>query len=585
MGSPELSYETEQEKELRKGKAADPENYTRLTNRINEATPITDNHEDDTINIQLPYDPHAPTEPELWSGSFHPISLHGSVEHLASDAKNIKVTLNFLAKYIQGKQVDGNKVNNIDDFDGMGDSIWNFISSVYASKWDALYTDQKANTLRSKISAKFTPHIPAPKGNSNKEPSKSVLVTINKAPPPPPLPAKTKNEVNIISKYFKPKQSESSKLNNGPIPAKSQSNKSYAQASKSTPTMSDILKIKDSFPSLNAKKIDQVNSIVNGSSKPKPRLQSTTKGPSRKQIIIPMGSSNISSFMKNSSLHVANINRELHNAKTDVLVDYIQTDSNGLIIITNKVGRQSDLSIIDNYIMNSNDVNALQVENSRLPMSKSYLKIIGIPFFPHENPTDKLTSSDVETILKQNHIFDNISLASKPRVIKVSPKSDMAIVWIDIWDVQSGKNAKMLINRCFNIGDYIATIRGANMNLGVPQCKNCWKWGHSTFSCRIQGSKCVKCNGPHKSEHHREFGWCCKANPKLNPSQLETKKGDPCPHSFKCSNCKGDHQADSNSCPFWRHRFHREWHIKKYAEIRDNRSKSICSEASGSNQQ
>ena len=585
MGSPELSYETEQEKELRKGKAADPENYMRLTNGINEATPITANHEHDTINIQLPYDPHAPTEPELWSGSFHPISLHGSVEHLASDAKNIKVTLNFLAKYIQGKQVDGNKVNNIDDFDGMGDSIWNFISSVYASKWDALYTDQKANTLRSKISAKFTPRIPAPKGNSNKEPSKSVPVTINKAPPPPPLPAKTKNEVNVISKYFKPKQSESSKSNNSPIPAKSQSNKSYAQASKSTPTTSDILKIKDSFPSLNAKKIDQVNSIVNRSSKPKPRLQSTTKGPSRKQIIIPMGSSNISSFMKNSSLHVANINRELHNAKTDVLVDYIRTDSNGLIIITNKVGRQSDLSIIDKYIMNSNNVNALQVENSRLPMSKSYLKIIGIPFFPHENPTDKLTSSDVETILKQNHIFDNISLASKPRVIKVSPKSDMAIVWIDIWDVQSGKNTKMLINRCFNIGDYIATIRGTNMNPGVPQCKNCWKWGHSTFSCRIQGSKCVKCNGPHKSEHHREFGWCCKANPKLNPPRLETKKGDPCPHSFKCSNCKGDHQADSNSCPFWRHRFHREWHIKKYAEIRDNRSKSIRSEASGSNQQ
>ena len=120
----------------------------------------------------------------------------------------------------------------------------------------------------------------------------------------------------------------------------------------------------------------------------------------------------------------------------------------------------------------------------------------------------------------------------------------------------------MLINRCFNVGNYIATIRGTSMNPGVPQCKNCWKWGHSTFSCRIQGSKCVKCNGPHKSEHHREFGWCCKANDKINPPRLATKKGEPCPHSFKCSNCKGDHQANSNSCPFWRHRFHREWHIK-----------------------
>ena len=153
----------------------------------------------------------------------------------------------------------------------------------------------------------------------------------------------------------------------------------------------------------------------------------------------------------------------------------------------------------------------------------------------------------------------------------------MAIVWIDIWDVQSGQNTKMLINRCFNVGNYIATIRGANMNPGVLQCKNYWKWGHSTFSCRIQGAQCFKCNGLHKLEHHREFGWCCKGNAKTNPPRLETKKGEPCPHSFKCSNCKGDHQADSNSCPFWRHRFNREWHVKKYAEICENRSKSLCS--------
>ena len=126
------------------------------------------------------------------------------------------------------------------------------------------------------------------------------------------------------------------------------------------------------------------------------------------------------------------------------------------------------MSIIDQYIKNSNDINSLQVEDLQLPKSKLYLKIIGIPFYLHANSQEKLTSINIETILQQNHIFDNISLASKPRVIKVSPKSDMAIVWIDIWDVQSGHNAKMLINRCFNIGNYIATIRGANMNPGIP---------------------------------------------------------------------------------------------------------------------
>ena len=143
----------------------------------------------------------------------------------------------------------------------------------------------------------------------------------------------------------------------------------------------------------------------------------------------------------------------------------------------------------------------------------------------------------------------------------------------------------MLINRCFNIGKYIATIWEANMNPRVPQCKNCWKWEHATFLCRIQDSKCIRCNSPHKSENHREFGWCCKLNDKINSLRLEIKKGKLCPHTFKCLNYCGDHQADSNVCSFWCHHFNREWQMKKYSEIRENRSKSIRSEGNITNYQ
>ena len=134
----------------------------------------------------------------------------------------------------------------------------------------------------------------------------------------------------------------------------------------------------------------------------------------------------------------------------------------------------------------------------------------------------------------------------------------MLIIWIDIWDVQSRSRAKGLINQCFNVRRYIVMIREANMNPGVPQCKNCWKWEHTMFSCRIQGSKYIKYNRLHKSDNHPEFSWCCKANNKLNPPHLETKKGKLCLHSFKCPNCQGDHQVDSNLCPFWKNRFNRE---------------------------
>ena len=62
---------------------------------------------------------------------------------------------------------------------------------------------------------------------------------------------------------------------------------------------------------------------------------------------------------------------------------------------------------------------------------------------------------------------------SKPCIIKVYPKSDMAVVWIDKWDTQNGNNAKKIINRRFNVGSVIMMVRGTNMNPGVPQCKNC----------------------------------------------------------------------------------------------------------------
>jgi len=112
------------------------------------------------------------------------------------------------------------------------------------------------------------------------------------------------------------------------------------------------------------------------------------------------------------------------------------------------------------------------------------------------------------------------------------------------------------------------------MNPGVPQCKNCWKWGHMAGICHIQGAKCVKCNGPHLSEHHHHFAWCCKANDKTNLPRLEIKKGKPCSHSFKCLNCKGNHQANSNKCPFWKHCFNKEWYSKKYVKVQDNQRNS-----------
>ena len=65
----DLSYETAQEKAIRVSMAANQQVNqqapTRPLGGINEATPACGQHEEDVINVQIPYDFNAPTEPEL----------------------------------------------------------------------------------------------------------------------------------------------------------------------------------------------------------------------------------------------------------------------------------------------------------------------------------------------------------------------------------------------------------------------------------------------------------------------------------------------------------------------------------------
>ena len=266
--SPVLSYKDEREKEIRLRKAAETTNNTRFQGVNNEASSTQANHDnhvsmnnmrvqtprvndDNVINIQLSYDPNGPTEPDLWSGNFQSISLHGSVEHIASDLKNIKQSLNFMVKYISNKKVNPKSFNDLNNFDSISDTVWNFLSLVYQSSWDSLYTDNHSKSLREKISAKLTPRVvPSSSRKTIKNPN---LVTINKAPPPPPLPAKTKKEVNIISKYFLPNKPLVNNNVNGNL---NNSGKSYTQATKTSNNTSEVLKIKETLPSLNAQKID-----------------------------------------------------------------------------------------------------------------------------------------------------------------------------------------------------------------------------------------------------------------------------------------------------------------------------------------
>ena len=203
----------------------------------------------------------------------------------------------------------------------------------------------------------------------------------------------------------------------------------YTQASSDN--IKEILMIKKYFPQLSNKKVEEVYKTINNSSKPRLHINITTKEPSYKQIIVSIGNNNILTFMKSSGKHVANINHALKDVKSDNFVDFIHLDYWGLIVNSNKIASPSDLLVVKAYIK----IWILWT-----------LKIYKVHNYHNLNLTSRFSVFPIllkaqtlqsilalwKTIIKITHIFNNIQIASKLRVAKVFPKSDMAIIWIDI---------------------------------------------------------------------------------------------------------------------------------------------------------
>lgn len=135
----------------------------------------------------------------------------------------------------------------------------------------------------------------------------------------------------------------------------------------------------------------------------------TTKGPSQKQIIIPMSGNNSQKIMTTSEEHIANQNCGLKDIKSDIVIDFIWTNHRGLII-TKKVASSLDLSVVSNYFKGVKIVNVNDVQLAQLLQFKSYLKTLDTSYINEDMP---ISSSSVENIIKSTHIFNNIKVISK----------------------------------------------------------------------------------------------------------------------------------------------------------------------------
>ena len=92
-----------------------------------------------------------------------------------------------------------------------------------------------------------------------------------------------------------------------------------------------------------------------------------TKNPSRKQVIVLMSMDNANKFMLVPIKHIANLNCSLRSTKTDLTVNFICIDHQGLIVTSNRVAFQLEISIISKYVKNCNNINANNIQDTRLP--------------------------------------------------------------------------------------------------------------------------------------------------------------------------------------------------------------------------
>ena len=109
----------------------------------------------------------------------------------------------------------------------------------------------------------------------------------------------------------------------------------------------------------------------------------------------------------------------------------------------NKLANPSDLTTVKKYIKSISNINSDLIKSPCLPKSKLYLKILRLPYMMKDGI---ITLDIVKGVLKDVYLFKNIILVSKLYIIKTSPKLDIMVVWVDIWDSQSGSEAKNIIN-------------------------------------------------------------------------------------------------------------------------------------------
>jgi len=153
----------------------------------------------------------------------------------------------------------------------------------------------------------------------------------------------------------------------------------------------------------------------------------------------------MSVIINHTNTFIRNINNYLCEHNLNVVADFIRLEDHGVINTTNQADSSQDMNIIEKCIKKSESINLEHVNSPWLPKSKLYLKILGFSYLV-EGTNQPITSKIVTEATQQIYIFKDVTLTSKPYIIKVLFNSDSAVVWVNVWDLQNGSITKSIIN-------------------------------------------------------------------------------------------------------------------------------------------
>jgi hypothetical protein len=286
----------------------------------------------------------------------------------------------------------------------------------------------------------------------------------------------------------------------------------------------------------------------------------TTHGLSRRGIYLTPPKNSVVSSASFTTEIIADLNNHLRgDLKSDLVISSAHSIDSGIHLDTNRTPTSADTAFVLKHVRRLFPIPKGEPSFASItPSSTSFIKVLDVPIVPGTPQTWALeTRAAFSKALELSPMGKLLIKHIKhvPRIMCNSAHSDSCTAWIDLHDTLSGTNAAALIGKFIPFGGVNCHIAGARPHPGSLLCAWCQKWGHHANQCRSQRVRCSLCGGPHSEANHSSF---IKVN--------QDKR-----HCVNCSaskQTKTQHASTDRKCPFWQHRFDRDW-LKRQFKQRD----------------